>query len=99
MCTGSDGPLWVEFRSSIRTLGYRHNRWGDTSFFVGGWSGTGKDGEEKAWKSNGEAVWATINFAISTGRLESRKEETEIRATQRQEESEASDSSDTSNGA
>lgn len=99
MCTGSDGPLWVEFRSSIRTLGYRHNRWGDTSFFVGGWSGTGKDGEEKAWKSNGEAVWATINFAISTGRLESRKEETEIRATQRQEGSEASDSSDTSNGA
>lgn len=28
--------LWVEFRLGIRDLGYKHNRWGDTSFFVGG---------------------------------------------------------------
>ena len=75
-------PLWVEFRSNIRTLGYRYNRWGDTSFFVGGWSGKSKDGEERTWKPNGEAVWATINYAVSTGRLESRKEEVEVRPTQ-----------------
>ena len=54
-------PLWVRFRASITDLGYRHNRWGDTSFFVGGWSGASKDGEEKIWKPNMEAVWATLN--------------------------------------
>ncbi len=63
-------PLWVEFRSNIRTLGYSYNRWGDTSFFVGGWSGKSKDGEERTWKPNGEAVWATINYAPTQGPLD-----------------------------
>ena len=54
---------------------------------LAGWSGKSKDGEEKTWKPNGEAVWATINYAISTGRLERRKEEGEVGATLRPDES------------
>ena len=80
-------PLWVRFRSSIRDIGYKHNRWGDTSFFVGGWSGPSKDGEEQAWKPNKEAVWTTINYAISTGRLDNRQDGAEEEGTQRSDES------------
>ena len=87
-------PLWVEFRRNIRDLGYRHNRWEDTSFFVSGWSEKSKDGEEKKWKPNGEAVWATINYAVNTGRLKSRKEEVEVGPTQRLEEPDGSGLSD-----
>ena len=92
-------PLWVEFRQIIRDLGYRHNGWGDTSFFVDRWSGKSKDGEQKTWEPNGEAVWATIIYAISTGRLESRKEEVEARPTQRPDESDGSEVSDINDGA
>ena len=80
-------PLWIRFRSSIRDIGYKHNRWGDTSFFVGGWSGPSKDGEEQAWKPNKEAVWTTINYAISTGRLDNRQDGAAEERTQRSDES------------
>ena len=80
-------PLWVRFRSSIRDISYKHNRWGDTSFLVGGWSGPSKDGEEQAWKPNKEAVWTTINYAISTGRLDNRQDGAEEEGTQRSDES------------
>ena len=40
------------------------------------------------------AVWATINYAISTGRLERRKEEVEVGPTQRPDESDGSEVSD-----
>lgn len=81
--------------TSIRDLGYKHNRWGDTLFSVGGWPGRSKDGEEKTWKPNGEAVWVDINYAISTGRLDNRKEELEGEATQRPDESDGSEVLDT----
>ena len=70
-------PLWVRFRSDIRDLGYKHNRWGGHILFVGGWSGPSKDGEEKTWKPSVEAVWATNNYAISTGRLDNKREESD----------------------
>ena len=92
-------PLWVEFRHNIRNLSYRHNRWGDTSFCVGGWSRKSKDGEEKIWIPNGEAVWATINYAVNTGRLKSRREEVEEGPTQRPDEPDGSEVSDIDNGA
>lgn len=41
---------------------------------MGGYSGPNKDGEEKMWKPNTEAVWATIKYAVSTGRLENKLE-------------------------
>ncbi len=56
------------------------------SFFVGGWSGRSKYGEEKIWKPDREAVWATINYAVSTGRLDNRQEEVEV-VSQRSDES------------
>lgn len=82
-------PLWIKFRSSIRDIGYKHNRWGDTSFFVGGWSGPSKDGEEQAWRPNKEAVWSTINYAMSTGRLKNRQEGGDEKESQRPDESRA----------
>lgn len=87
-------PLWVEFRRNIRD-----NRWGDTSFLVGRWSGKSKDGEEKKWEPNGEAVWATINYAVNTGRLKSRKEEMEVGPTQRPDKPDGSEVSDINDGA
>ena len=66
---------------------------------MGGWSGKSKEGEERTWKPNGEAVWATINYAVSTGRLESRKEEAEVRPTQGPDDPEASELSVTNDGA
>ena len=92
-------PLWVRFRASITDLGYRHNRWGDTSFFVGGWSGSSKDGEEKIWKPNMEAVWATINYAVSTGRLDNSQEEVEEEVTRRSDKSDGEGASDTNDEA
>ena len=59
---------------------------------MGGWSGRSKDGEENT-------VWATINYAISTGRLESRKEEVDVGPTQRHDELDGSEVSDINNGA
>lgn len=41
---------------------------------MGGWSGPNKDGEEKMWKPYMEAGWATIKYAVSTGRLDNKKE-------------------------
>ncbi len=90
-------PLWVQFGAGIRDFGYKHNRWGNTSFFVGGWSGTNKDGEEKMWKPNTEAVWATIKYAVSTGRLDNKQEQTEGKASKRSDEFDGGEASDTNN--
>lgn len=102
MCSCNTGVLTVHHflftarcGTSVRDLGYKHNRWGDTLFSVGGWPGRSKDGEEKTWKPNGEAVWADINYAISTGRLDDRKEELEGEASQRPDESDGSEVLDT----
>ena len=46
-----------------------------------------KDGEEQAWKPNKEAVWTTINYAISTGRLDNRQDGAGEEGTQRSDES------------
>lgn len=61
-------PRWKIERSNI----LRHittTRWGDTSFFLGGWSGQRLDGERGKWSPNLEAVKATIKFAKATTRL------------------------------
>ncbi len=47
-------PLWIRFRSNIRDISYKHNRWGNRSFLMRGWSSPSKDGEEQAWKPNKE---------------------------------------------
>ncbi len=72
---------------------------GGSIIFSGGWFAQSKDGEEKTWKPNGEAVWAPINYAISTGRLDSRKEKLLEEAVQRPDESDESEVSDTNEGA
>ena len=38
-------PLWDRFRPQMKHLADSHNRWGDTSFLLGGWSEVGKNGE------------------------------------------------------
>ena len=63
-------PLWERARSRMKQLADRHNRWGDTSFLLGGWSGPGKDGDFNKWKPDLAMVAATINFAATTGRLD-----------------------------
>ena len=66
-------------------------------FFVGGWSGPNKDGEEKMWKPNTEAVWATIKYAVSTGRLDNKQEQIEGEASKRSDEFDGGEASDTNN--
>ena len=61
-----------DLKLSSGILGYKYNRWGDTTSSVGGWSGSAKDAEEKNWKPNLELLWATVNYAISKGRLDNR---------------------------
>ena len=53
----------------MKQLADKHNRWGDTSFLLGGWSGPRKDGDFSDWKPDLAMVSATINFAATTGRL------------------------------
>lgn len=54
----------------MKQLVDKHNRWGDTSFLLGGWSGSCKDGNFSKWKPDLALVAATINFAVTTGRLD-----------------------------
>lgn len=54
----------------MKQLADRHNRWGDTSFLLGGWSGSRKDGDLEKWNPDLAMVAATINFAVKTGRLD-----------------------------
>lgn len=64
-------PRWGGLRGEIRRLAGR--RWGDTSYFLGGWSGKIKGGPLKDWKPTNEMITATINFAIASKRLEDRR--------------------------
>lgn len=63
-------PLWDQARPHMKQLADRHNRWGDTSFLLGGWSGSRKDGDIEKWKPDLAMVAATINFAVKTRRLD-----------------------------
>ncbi|CAG8254774.1 unnamed protein product [Penicillium salamii] len=47
------------------TTMYQHHR-GNISFFLGAKSPS----DDQKWRPNLEAVWASIRFAIATGRLE-----------------------------
>ena len=62
-------PLWDKARLPMKQLADKHNRWGDTSFLLGGWSGPIKDGDFSKWKPDLAMVSATVNFAAITGRL------------------------------
>lgn len=77
----------------MKRLADSHNRWGDTSFLLGGWSGVVKDGEFGQWKPNLAMVSATIKFAEDTGRLNVKRDED-----QRQEESESDDGVESEDG-
>lgn len=48
----------------------KHNRWGDTSFLFGRWSGPCKDGVFSKWNPDLAMVAATVKFAATTGRLD-----------------------------
>jgi ribonuclease HI len=72
-------PRWEPMRSEFRrTAG---QRWGDTSFVLGGWSGrrlpNGRwlDGELSSWKPDLKTVRAMIDFAMRTGRLDPNTED------------------------
>ena len=86
-------PLWDKFRPQRKHLADSHNRWGDTSFLLGGWSGIVKDGELGKWKPNLPMVSATIKFAEDTGRLNIKRDED-----QRQGESESDDGDKSEDG-
>ena len=61
-------PRWkIERRDILRNI--TTTRWGDKSFFLGGWSGPRLDGELSKWSPNIEAVKAAIKFAKATKRL------------------------------
>ena len=85
-------PLWDKARRRMKQLADKHNRWGDTSFLLGGWSGPLKDGDFSKWKPDLAMVSATINFAATTGRLSKDttpdKREREGDSTDEEEESE-----------
>lgn len=76
----------------MKQLADDHNRWGDTSFLLGGWSGVSKDGELSKWKPNLAIVTATIKFIADTGRLNVKKDTKEER--QRESDSDDSDESE-----
>ena len=64
---------WSEQRRDMRRV--HGTRYGNLSFALGGYStyereGRGIDGRVEEWKPNLEAVRATIDFAIATGRLD-----------------------------
>lgn len=61
---------WNIVRATHKIRELAGNRWGDTGYLLGGWSGEGKDGILAKWKPRLEMVNATINFAIATGRLD-----------------------------
>lgn len=60
------------YRSEIRRLA--GNRWDDSSYLLGGWSGERKAGASAKWRPNAEIVTATFNFAIATEHLEDKRE-------------------------
>ena len=66
-------PRWSIYRTEIQRLA--GNRWGDTSYLLGGWSGEQKDGNVVRWKPDNEMVTATIKFAVATGRLGDKRKE------------------------
>ena len=57
--------LWGQAWLHMKQLVDKHNRWGDTSFLLGGWSGSCKDGNFSKWKPDLALVAATINFAVT----------------------------------
>lgn len=78
----------------MKHLADSYNRWGDTSFLLGGWSGVVKDGELSKWKPNLPMVSASFKFAENSGRLNVKRDED-----QRQEESESEDGNESEDGA
>lgn len=64
---------WSDLRQEIHRLA--GPRWGDTSYLLGGWSGTWKDGPFDKWKPNTEMINATISFALSSSRLDDKRGE------------------------
>lgn len=68
-------PLWDNFRPQMKRMADSYNRWGDTSFLLGGWSGIVKDGDFVRWKPNLAMVSATITFAEDTRRLNVKRDE------------------------
>lgn len=66
-------PLWDGCRTQMKQLADSHNRWRDTSFLLGGWSGVYKDGEFSKWKPNLATMSATIQFAADIGTLNIKK--------------------------
>ncbi len=65
--------LWSDLRQEIRRIA--GPRWGDTSYLLGGWSGTWKDGPFDKWKPNIEMINATIRLTLSTSRLDDKRDE------------------------
>lgn len=61
---------WKKLRGERKPTG---RRWGDTTYMLGGWSGSGKDGSLDTWNPNYKVVTATINFITATGRLKERR--------------------------
>jgi ribonuclease HI len=61
-------PRWLLERQQIRNI--NRQRWGDTSFYLGGWTSREIDGDMSKWRPHLEAVRATIAFAKATGRLD-----------------------------
>lgn len=64
---------WSDLRQEIHRLA--GPRWGDTSYLLGGWSGTWKDGPFDKWKPNTEMINATISFALSSSKLDDKRGE------------------------
>jgi len=62
-------PRWVEQRRSMRIA--HGEAWGDLSTALGGKDRmrSAKEDDKEGWRPNRENVFATINFAIATGRL------------------------------
>jgi hypothetical protein len=59
---------WILERQQIRNIS--RSRWGDVSFYLGGWTSQEIDGELSRWKPDLETVRATIAYAKATGRLD-----------------------------
>ena len=69
-------PMWVRHRVDTMRILRKENRWGDTSYLLGGWSGCKKDSDFSLWRPNLQAVTSAIKFAIATGRLTNSEDNT-----------------------
>ena len=68
-------PRCSFLRQELRSLAA--HRWGDLAYALGGWSNERKEGPLDQWSPGTTMVSATIKFAVATGRLEDRSDETD----------------------